>query len=192
VTLSRNGFGGFGGRGRAPGAGTGTIPKNTANGGSTTPSGSGAPGGRPSGAAPRGGFPGGGAGFAGGNSKSAKALQACRSKLGSSGFGGRFGAGRGGAGGAGAGNSRPQFTTAALKSYVACIRKNGYAAMPQPKASGTGSFFPVSVEKNAKFQAANKKCESVLLKGVRRPSAGAGSGGGAANTISGTSTTASA
>jgi hypothetical protein len=88
------------------------------------------------------------------------------------------------------GNFRPHFTTAALKSYVACIRKNGYAAMPEPKASSTGSFFPASVEKNAKFQAANKKCESVLLKAGRRPAAGAGSGGGT-YTISGTSTTSS-
>lgn len=200
VRLSRSSFGGFGGRGR--GRGAGTVPKVPANGTSTSSSGPGVPsggapsggapsGGAPSGGPPSGGFPGAGS-LAGGNSKFAKAFQACRSKLGSSGFGGRFGAGAGGArpGGAG-GNFRPRFTIAALKSYVACIRRNGYAAMPEPKASSTGSFFPASIEKEAKFLAANKKCESVLLKAVRRPATDAGSGGGTFTT-SGTSTTSSA
>ncbi len=61
------------------------------NGASTT----GAPPAGGGGAGPTGGgFGGGGGGFAGGTSKFAKAFQACRSKLGSSGFGqGRFGAG---------------------------------------------------------------------------------------------------
>jgi hypothetical protein len=189
VTAGSGFRGGFGGR--RNGTGTGTIPKITANGTTTTGGSAGPGGGFPGGGsgapngAPGGGLPGGGAGFAGGNSKFAKAFQACRSKLGSSGFGaGRF------RGGPGTGNARPRFSTTALKSYVSCIRKNGYAAMPEPKASTSGSFFPASVEKNAKFQAANKKCESILLKAFRRPAAGAGSGGGT-YTITGSSTTSS-
>jgi hypothetical protein len=195
VTAASGFGGGFGGRRNR--TGTGTIPKITANGTNTTQSGSGAPGGgfpggggaggAANGAPNGGGFPGGGggAGFAGGNSKFAKAFQACRSKLGNAGFGaGRF------QGRPGAGTARPHFSTTALKSYVSCIRKNGYAAMPEPKAGASGSFFPASVEKNAKFQAANKKCESILLKAFRRPAAGAGAGGGS-YTITGTSTTSS-
>ena len=186
VKVSANGFG----RGRGfPGGGTGTVPSGS---GTPSTSGSGAPSGAPNGAGPGagGGFPGGG--FAGGNSKFAKAFQACRSKLGNSGFGGGFGARPGGAGGAGGtGNFRPHFTTALLKSYVACIRKNGYAAMPEPKASSGGSFFPASVERNAKFQAANKKCQSILFKSIRRPAAGAGTSGGTI-TVGGSSTTSSA
>jgi hypothetical protein len=110
-----------------------------------------------------GGFPGGGGGFAGGNSKFAKAMQACRSKLGSSGFGpGRPGSS------AGARHFTPHFSSTELKSYVSCIRKNGYPSMPEPDTSkGAKSVFPVSVEKNAEFQAASKKCQSVLFKASR-------------------------
>lgn len=179
VTLPGGGRGGFGGF-RHGTTTNGTPPT------ATTPGGGAPGGGRPGG----GRFFGGGGGSGAGNSKFAKAFQACRLKLGGSGFRGGSGAGPGGAGAPGARNFRPRFTTAALKSYVACIRKNGYAAMPEPKASSNGSFFPASVERNAKFQAANRKCESILLKGLRRPAAGAGSGGGA-YTISGSSTTSS-
>lgn len=173
VTLPGNGFG----HGRGfPGRGTRTAP-----GGSGAPN-AGATGGPPSGGPGGGGFPGGG--LAEGNSKFAKAFQACRSKLGSTGFGGGFRARPGGAAGA----FRPRFTTAVLKSYVACIRRNGYAAMPEPKAARNGSFFPASVEQNAKFQAANRKCQSILLKSLRRSTVAAGAGGGT-YTITGTSTT---
>jgi hypothetical protein len=177
VKLAGNGVGG--GRG-FPGDGTRTIP-----GGPGTPS-AGAAGAPPSGGGPggAGGFPRGG--FAGGNSKFAKAFQACRSKLGGAGFGGGFGARPGTAGG-GAGALQPRFTTAVLKSYVACIRRDGYAAMPEPKAAANGSFFPASVEKNTNFQAANRKCQSILFKSLRRSTAGAGAGTGA-DTITGTST----
>lgn len=176
------GFGGFGGFHHGTST-TGTPPGGA--GGGTPPSG-----------AAGGGFPGGGAGgFAGRNSKFAKAIAACDKKLGIK-PGAGFGAGRFHGGGAGGSGFTPHFSTATLKSYVACIRKNGYAAMPEPKASKTGSFFPKSVESNAQFKAANKKCESVLLKAFRsfRPgAAGAGAGGGAGGplTVTGSSTVSS-
>jgi hypothetical protein len=157
VTVSKNGFGGFGGGRRAPGSGTGTTPSG------------GAPGG-----AGGGGFPGGGGGVAGGNSKFAKAFQACRSKLGASGVGGGFGGRPGGA--AGRGNFTPHFSATVLESYVSCIRKNGYAAMPNANTTGKGSVFPSTVEANAKFKAANAKCESIL-RGSFRPPTAAGTGG---------------
>ena len=158
VTIGKGGAGGFGGF-RHGTTTTGTPPAGA--GGGTPPTGAGGGG----------GFPGGGGGFAGGNSKFAKAFAACQKKLGIKGFGG---AGRFRGGGAGGSGFTPRISTATLKSYVACIRKNGYAAMPEPKALGKGQFFPKNVETNAKFKAANKKCESVLLKAFRsfRPGAG--------------------
>ncbi len=180
VTLGTRGAAGF--RFRRGTSTTGTPPSGGFPGGGTPPAG-----------AAGGGFPGGAAGFAGGNSKFAKAFTACRKQLGLK-AGAGFGAGAGGRFGAGGGSGfAPRFSTAALKSYVSCIRRNGYAAMPEPKASGTGSFFPASVEKNAAFKTANKKCESVLLKALRafrRPAGGGASGG--TPTISGSSTSASA
>ena len=110
-----------------------------------------------------------GGGFAGGNSKFAKAFKACGSKLGSAASNyarGRFpGGGRlpGGGGFGGPRRGQFHFSTAALKSFVTCIRKNGFATMPEPNASGK---FPRSVEKNAKFQTANAKCESILRTGI--------------------------
>jgi hypothetical protein len=158
VTLP-TGRGGFGGRFGRTGTGTtGTFTRP--NGTSTT----------------GGGF--GGGGFAGGNSKFAKAAKACASQLpkgahggfGAGGFGGggHFGGGAGGSGGT------PAFSTKVLDSYVACIRKNGYAAMPEPSTKG-GAVFPKSVESNAKFKAANVKCESILRSQFTRPT-GAGAG----------------
>jgi len=108
-----------------------------------------------------GGFPGGG--FAGGNSKFAKAFEACRSKLPAGSFGGgRFRPGVNG------GHFTPHFSATALKSYVSCIRKNGYPSMPEPDTSkGAKSVFPKSVENNAEFQAANEKCQSILRQAFR-------------------------
>jgi hypothetical protein len=182
-------------------AGAGGFRRRFGNGTTTTgtpPTGAGVPGGGtpPSGTAGGGGFPGGGAGggFAGGNSKFAKAIQACDKKLGIKAGAGRFGGGAGRfGGGAGGTGSTPRISTATLKSYVACIRKNGYAAMPEPKAGSNGSFFPKSVETNAKFEAANKKCVSILQKAFRSfgpggaDGAGGPSGAGGTSTISGTS-----
>ena len=139
--------------GYAGGGGNGTTP------GGAPPTGAGGGGFAGGG----GGFAGGGGGFAGGNSKFAKAFQACRSKLGSSGFGGgHF------TPGSGARRFTPHFSATELKSYVSCIRKNGYPSMPEPDTSkGAKSVFPASVEKNAKFQAASRKCQSVLFKAFR-------------------------
>jgi hypothetical protein len=165
VTLPKGGGrfrGGFGGRTSTNGA----PPTGVQAGGY---GGGGYPG------AGGGGFFGGGAGangggFAGGNSKFAKAFQACRSKLpaGAGGFGGgRFR-------GAGGRHFAPRFSATTLKSYVSCIRKNGYPSMPEPNTSAKAtSVFPSSVTKNAKFQAANKKCESIL-RAAFRPPTGAG------------------
>lgn len=180
MTIGKGGAGGFGGF-RHGTTTTGTPPAGT--GGGAPPTGAGGGGG---------GFPGGAGGFAGGNSKFAKAFTACRKKLGIKGFSGGFGgAGRFHGGGAGGSGFTPRISTATLKSYVACIRKNGYAAMPEPKALGKGQFFPKNVETNAKFKAANKKCESVLLKAFRSVRPGAGGTGGGTSTISGTSTASS-
>ena len=45
--------------------------------------------------------------------------------------------------------------------------------MPEPDTEqGREVRLPGSVEKNAEFQAANKKCQSILRKGFRRTSAG--------------------
>lgn len=54
-----------------------------------------------------------------------------------------------------------------LDSFVACVKKNGYT-LPKPNLSGKGPVFPVSIEKNSKFQAASKACASAL----RRPAGG--------------------
>ena len=106
-------------------------------------------------------------GFLAGNSKLAKAFRACGSKLGA----GRFGPGRfGGPGGA---HARPGFSAAALKSYVACVRRNGYPQMPEPNTSGRAPVFPSSVAKNARFQAASAKCVSILRQDFRARAGGA-------------------
>lgn len=150
VTLPKGAAGsvGSGGipRGAQPGGGPDGLPP-----GGTTPSG--AP---PAGGSGR-GFPGGGLG--GGNSKFAKAIQACRSKLPA---GSRFGQGPAGGGANGAG--APAFTATTLKSFVACVRKNGYPQMPEASSTSKGSLFPKSVQSNAKFEAASKKCASVLTR----------------------------
>ena len=119
------------------------------------PAGSGAPGG----AGPYGGggpgFFGGGGGGAGGrfsNPKFRAAFQAC---------GGRaFGGAR-----------RAQFTKTGITKFVACVKQHGYT-LPKPNFSG-GPIFPVSVERNAKFQTASKSCAS-LLRPSGAPPAGAG------------------
>jgi hypothetical protein len=143
VSLPKRRSGGFGG-GR---------PQTGTNGAFTRPAGGAA-------------FPAGGGGFTGANrdSKLAKAFKACSSKLGKSGFGGGAGFGRGFRGGGPAGGSGPartHFTAATLKSFVACVRQNGYAAMPEANANGK---FPKRVESSSKFQAAARKCFHILFQ----------------------------
>ncbi len=151
VTLPSRGAGGGGFPG---GSRTGTT------GSFTPPTGGGSGGGTP----PTGGAPGAGGGggfFSGGNSKFSKAIKACGSKLGKSGFRGGFGHGRfkGGTPPTGA-NRATHFSDATLKSFVACVRKNGYAAMPEANTDGK---FPKSVETNSKFEQAARKCYSILF-----------------------------
>ena len=141
-----------GAAGGLPGGGGGAPPSGS-NGNFTPPTGG------ANGAPPSGGLPGGGGqGFAGGgNSKFSKAIRACGSKLGKSGFGGGFAGGNAPSGGPGA---KTHFSQATLKSFVACVRRNGYAGMPEANSDGK---FPKSVETDSKFQRAARKCYSILF-----------------------------
>ncbi len=115
------------------------------------------------GTTPRRGFLfGGGAGGARNLSpKMQAAFKAC-----GGGFG--FGAGRGFAGG-------PVSHTAITK-YVTCVRQHGYH-LPSPNFSGKGPIFPANIRSNAKFQAASKACQSLLIP--PRPSGGTSTTSGA-------------
>ncbi len=62
---------------------------------------------------------------------------------------------------------------------MTCVRQHGYN-LPSPNFSGKGPVFPANIRSNAKFQAASRACQSLLV-----PQRGSGSG-------SGTSTTAGA
>ena len=111
---------------------------------------------------PRGGFLfGGGAGGARNFSpKLQAAFKAC---------GANFGAGfRGGAGG-----FRGRISHTAITSFVTCVNQHGYK-LPSPNFSGKGPIFPQSIESNAKFQAAAKSCEHLLIPA--RPSGGSSGG----------------
>ncbi len=107
---------------------------------------------------------GGAAGFAGGNSKFAKALKACGANFGGGGF-------RRGTGGTG---TTPHISASVLKKFVACVRNNGYTAMPEASAAknSSGGLFPKRIESNPKFVRASKKCASVLQSAFRRPTTG--------------------
>jgi hypothetical protein len=131
----------------------------------------GAPGGAPGGAPPSGGtgttgtgttgtsttprrgFFGGG-GFAS-NPKLRAAFQAC---------GAKFGFGAGGRG------LRGRLSHTAITKYVTCVRQHGYN-LPNPNFSGKGPVFPANIQNNAKFQAASRACQSLLV-----PARPAGSG----------------
>ncbi len=133
----------------------GKAPTNTS--GAPSAGTGGAPG------AGSGGSGGGGFGAGGfGNSKFAKAMKACQSKLPAS-ERGRFGAGKR------PGNFKPSFSATTLKKFVGCIRENGYAAMPEPSKNSNGGFFPKSVENNADFKKALPKCQSILRQGFQHP-----------------------
>jgi hypothetical protein len=92
------------------------------------------------------------------------AFQAC---------GARFGFGAGG------GRFRGQITHTAINNFVKCVKQHGYN-MPAPNFSGTGPIFPRNIETNAKFQAASRACQSLLIPA--RPN---GSGSGGTSTTSG-------
>jgi hypothetical protein len=89
------------------------------------------------------------------------AFQAC---------GARFGFG----GGAGGGAFRGRISHTAINSFVTCVKQHGYTQMPSPNFSGKGPIFPRNIETNAKFQAAAKSCQHLLIP--PRPSGGSGTG----------------
>ena len=102
----------------------------------------------------------GGRGFAT-NPKLRAAFQACGAQFG-------FGGGR----------FRGRLSRTAITKYVTCVRQHGYD-LPNPNFSGKGPVFPANIRTNAKFQAASRACQSLL---VPRRGTGSGSGGGASTT----------
>jgi hypothetical protein len=88
---------------------------------------------------------GGGGGFAN-NPKLRAAFQAC---------GGQFG------GGGGRG-FRGRLSRTNITKYVTCVRQHGYN-VPNPNFSGNGPIFPRNIQSNAKFQAASRACQSLLI-----------------------------
>jgi hypothetical protein len=130
----------------APGGGTGTSTTGTSTTGTGT-TGSGTP--------RRRGFFGGGGGFAA-NPKLRAAFQACGAKFG-------FGGGQG---------FRGRLSRTNITKYVTCVRQHGYN-LPNPNFSGKGPIFPANIRSNAKFQAASRACQSLLV-----PPRPGGSGGG--------------
>jgi hypothetical protein len=136
---------GGGAPGGAPpsgGTGTGTTGTGTTGTGTTGTS-----------TTPRRGFFGGG-GFAN-NPKLRAAFQAC---------GAKFGFGAGGRG------FRGRLSHTAITKYVTCVRQHGYN-LPAPNFSGKGPVFPANIQNNAKFRAASRACQSLLV-----PARPAGSG----------------
>ena len=71
------------------------------------------------------------------------------------------------------GGFRGRLSHAAITKYVTCVRQHGYN-LPNPNLSGKGAVFPANIQSNAKFQAASRACQSLLVP--PRPS---GSSGGA-------------
>ena len=113
------------------------------------------------GTTPRRGFFFGGGGARNISPKMQAAFKAC---------GAQFGFGRGG----GAFGGRLSHT--AITSFVTCVNKHGYK-LPAPNFSGKGPIFPRSIETNAKFQAAAKSCQHLLIPA--RPSGGTSTTSGA-------------
>jgi hypothetical protein len=127
--------------------GSGGPPAGAPAGGSGAPPAGGS--GAPPGGGPPAGFPAGEAG----SSKFRAALKAC---------GANFRAGGRG----------PGFGRQTIQKYVTCVRQHGYK-LPSPNFSNGGPVFPSSIRSSAKFQAASKACQNLLL-----PVAGSASGGG--------------
>ena len=59
------------------------------------------------------------------------------------------------------GGRRFTLSHAAVTKFVACVNQHGYK-LPTPNFSGKGPIFPVSIEKNAKFQKAARACQADL------------------------------
>ena len=139
-----------------------TLPARPPGAGGGAPGGgTGTTGTNGTGTTPRRGFFGGGGPFAA-NPKMRAALQAC---------GARFGFG-------GGGRFRGTLARANVTKYVTCVRQHGYN-LPNPNFSGKGPVFPSNIRSNAKFQAASRACQSLLVP--PRPS-GSGSGAGSSTT----------
>ena len=132
------------------------------------PAGSGPPPGAPGGGgtgtstAPRRNFFFGGGGARNISPKMQAAFKAC---------GAQFGF-RGGAGG----GFRGRLSRTNITKYVTCVRQHGYN-LPNPNFSGKGPIFPPNIRSNAKFQAASKACQNLLVP--PRPSGGTSTTSGA-------------
>ena len=61
----------------------------------------------------------------------------------------------------------------AINNFVTCVKQHGYK-LPAPNFSGKGPIFPRNIETNAKFQAASKACQHLLIPA--RPSGGPSGG----------------
>lgn len=130
----------------------GAPPSGAPGSGSASGSGTGTTG---TGTTRRRGFFGGG-GFAN-NPKLQAAFKACGANFGFRGGGGRF---------------TGRLSHTAVTKYVTCVRQHGYN-LPNPNFSGKGPIFPANIQSNAKFQAASRACQSILV-----PPRGGGSGSG--------------
>jgi hypothetical protein len=81
------------------------------------------------------------------NPKLRAAFGACAAKLGFRGGAQRF---------------RGRLSRAAITEYVTCVREHGYK-LPSPNLSGKGPVFPPNIRNNAKFQAASRACQNLLV-----------------------------
>ena len=143
-----------------------TLPSRPAGAGGAPPGGGAPPAGggtgtTGTGTTPRRGFFFGGGGGRNISPKLQAAFKAC---------GANFGF-RGGAGGFGG-----RISHTAITSFVTCVNQHGYK-LPSPNFSGKGAIFPRSIETNAKFQAAAKSCQHLLIPA--RPSGGTSTTSGA-------------
>jgi hypothetical protein len=86
-------------------------------------------------------------GFFRSNPKMQAALKAC---------GANFGGGLGG------GRFLGRVSHTAVTSYATCLRQHG-VSVPAPNFSGKGPVFPASIRSSAKFPAASRACQSLLV-----------------------------
>jgi hypothetical protein len=136
---------------RPPGGGAPPAGGGSGSGTGTTGTGTGT--------TPRRGFFFGGGGARNISPKMQAAFKACGAQ-----FGFRGGAGRGFGG---------RISHTAITNFVTCVKQHGYN-LPAPNFSGKGPIFPRNIETNAKFQAAAKSCQHLLIP--PRPSGGSGTG----------------